>query len=122
MGEESVEALLEELQAGIKTALGPRLTELYLYGSAATGGFEPGISDVDLLAATAGDISDDDVDGLRAMHGALIQRRPVWNDRIEAVFLRWMRSAVSRRAAVGSRSSAPESRSILERKARDRTG
>jgi predicted nucleotidyltransferase len=81
-----IERLLAEVLAGIRKELGDRLVGLYLYGSAATGGFERGISDVDLLAATDGDVTTTDLERLEAMHAEIVRRFPGWDDRIEVVY------------------------------------
>ena len=79
--------LLSELTTEIRSTVGDRLAGLYLYGSLATGGYESGISDVDLLAATNGEISDDEFIRLEAMHADFERDRPEWDDRIEVAYL-----------------------------------
>lgn len=64
-----------------------RLQALYLFGSAATGSFEDGISDVDTVAVLATEPSDDDVASLAEMHERLINDTPAWSDRIEVDYL-----------------------------------
>src|SRR4051794_40792096 len=78
--------MLTDLVEGITHALGARLAGVYLYGSLATGGFEPGLSDADLLAATNGDIDANDLERLRGIHAQIVRRHPAWNDRIEVVY------------------------------------
>ncbi len=51
--------------------LGERLVGLYLYGSLASGGFDPESSDVDFLFATDGVLQEPDLDRLRRMHEEL---------------------------------------------------
>jgi predicted nucleotidyltransferase len=87
MEEKEIELLLGELHDEIRSVLRNRLVGFYLYGSAATGGFEPGVSDLDLLAATDGNLADDDIDRLREMHDGFAARYPEWADRIEVVYL-----------------------------------
>jgi Domain of unknown function (DUF4111)/Nucleotidyltransferase domain len=84
---DDADPLLGELLAGIQNILGDRLVGLYLYGSLATGGFTPGVSDVDLLAATSDDVTASDLGPLREMHAALVHRHPDWDDRIEIAYL-----------------------------------
>lgn len=83
----AVNAALDTLQARIQTILGDRLTALYLYGSLVTGDFDPVVSDIDLLAATDGDLSDDDFARLDQMHTGFARERPEWDDRIEVAYL-----------------------------------
>ena len=85
--EGNIELLLVEMLREIQSVLGERLVGFYLYGSAATGGFEPGISDLDLLAATEGDLTESDIEQLRDTHALFIQRHRDWDDRIEVVYL-----------------------------------
>jgi hypothetical protein len=47
----------------------------------------PGVSDLDLLAATDGDLTFDDLDHLMAMHASFVERHPEWRDRIEVAYL-----------------------------------
>lgn len=79
--------LLDDLRAGIVGTLGARLGGLYLYGSLTTGDFTPGVSDVDLLAATAEDVTDAELDLLRRMHDELVRAFPAWENRVEVAYL-----------------------------------
>jgi predicted nucleotidyltransferase len=83
---EEVKALLEELTAGIRQAVGSNLLGLYLWGSYVVGDFAPRLSDVDLVAALAADVSGEDFAALEAMHDALAQRFPAWEGRIEVAY------------------------------------
>lgn len=78
--------VLDELQAGIETALGDEFVGLYLFGSLVYGDFTPGVSDIDLLAVSRRVVTETDIDRLRAMHRALTDRFPEWNDRIEVAY------------------------------------
>jgi predicted nucleotidyltransferase len=82
-----VDELLESLHSRIRAVLGERLAGLYLYGSLTTGDFDPGVSDVDLLAATASNLTPAELDALRAMHDAFERDNPAWRDRIEVAYL-----------------------------------
>lgn len=79
--------LLDRLRAEIGSVLGGRLVGLYLYGSLVSGGFDPGVSDVDLLAATAGDVADRDLARLLTLHADVARDFPAWDDRIEVAYL-----------------------------------
>jgi predicted nucleotidyltransferase len=83
---EEAKALLEELTAEIPQALGSRLLGLYLWGSYVLGDFDPQLSDVDLVAALAADIGEDEFAALQAMHNALALRFPAWAGRIEVAY------------------------------------
>ena len=84
---ESTKDLLDALVAGIRDVLGDRLWALYLYGSFVSGGFDPGISDVDLIAVTASRVEALDLGALGRMHRALVGRYPEWSNRVEVVYV-----------------------------------
>ena len=79
--------ILPELVAGLRASLGSQLVGVYLYGSLLTGDFTPGVSDVDLLAATRETIDGDELDRLRAMHARLVSARSAWTDRVEVAYV-----------------------------------
>lgn len=63
------------------------LVGLYLYGSAVTGGYDAGVSDLDLAAVTAPEVEDIDLAGLQRMHDRFSEYHPEWRDRIEVVYV-----------------------------------
>jgi predicted nucleotidyltransferase len=79
--------VLTELLAGMQAILGTKLVALYLYGSLVTGDFDHEVSDIDLLAATASDIDDNEFAALQTMHSDFAARHRVWDDRIEVAYL-----------------------------------
>lgn len=79
--------LLDELVADIRGVLGDDLLGLYLYGSAVTGGFDPAVSDIDLVAVTARQIDSIDLVGLEQMHRRFVDRHAAWKDRVEVVYI-----------------------------------
>jgi hypothetical protein len=82
-----VNALLESLRSHLQRIFQEKLVGLYLYGSLTAGDFDPGISDVDLLAVTSTDVTGAEFEALRAMHGDIDCSNPEWDDRIEVVYL-----------------------------------
>jgi predicted nucleotidyltransferase len=82
-----VNQMAGQLVARLRGLLKERLLAVYLFGSAATGAFEPHISDIDTVAVLDGDPTDNDVSALRAMHDELAEEAPVWKDRIEVDYL-----------------------------------
>ena len=78
---------LDALLSGLREVLGEELVAVYLYGSFVTGGFDAGVSDLDLVAVTAEDPERIDLDGLERMHADLAAARPEWADRIEVVYV-----------------------------------
>ena len=55
-GYPDVDAVLERLLAEARGALGEQFVGMVLHGSLAAGGFEPGRSDVDVVAVTEGEL------------------------------------------------------------------
>jgi hypothetical protein len=64
-----------------------RLVGLYVYGSLATGAFEPDVSDVDLIAALAHQPSGALLRQLDALHVGVVRRHPDWDDRVEVDYV-----------------------------------
>jgi predicted nucleotidyltransferase len=83
----SVDALLERLVAGVRDALGDDVVAIYLFGSAVTGAFEPGISDVDTAVVLRSEPDDAQVERLERMHDRLVAGTPEWRDRVEVVYV-----------------------------------
>lgn len=80
-------SLLERLVADIRTILGADLVGIYLYGSTVSGGFDAGVSDLDLVAVTSPEVEAIDLAGLERMHRDFVRRNPEWSDRIEVVYI-----------------------------------
>jgi hypothetical protein len=78
--------LTAALLDGQRAVLGQRLLGLYLFGSLVTGDFDPDVSDIDLLAATEGDITQADFAALEPLHRRLIADQPRWDDRLEVLY------------------------------------
>lgn len=82
-----VNQLLEDLLARMKGVLGEKLVGLYLYGSLVLGDFDHEISDIDMLAATAGDVTEDEAAALERMHEEFVREYEEWDNRIEVHYL-----------------------------------
>jgi hypothetical protein len=82
-----VAALLEELVSDLRATLGDDLVGIYLCGSYVSGDFDPGVSDLDLVAVTSHDPEKIDLAGLGRTHRAFARRHPDWSDRIETVYI-----------------------------------
>lgn len=83
----SVNAVLDLLLAQIQAILGDKLVGLYLYGSLVTGDFDLAASDIDLLAATASDIAEQEFARLQHMHDDFARHHQEWDERIEVAYL-----------------------------------
>jgi hypothetical protein len=81
-----VNALLRVLQGEVTGVLGLALVGMYLSGSLALGNFTLG-SDVDVVVATEGDLSDETFAELRTMHQRLYGTSMRWADQLEVVYI-----------------------------------
>src|SRR5688500_991508 len=82
-----VNAVLAELHSAVQTILGDQLLGLYLYGSLALGDFHLNRSDIDFVALTAGDLSEETFAALAAMHEHLSAGYPRWGPEIEGYYI-----------------------------------
>lgn len=85
--ERGIDALLADLLCRLRSALGERLVGLYLYGSLVAGDFDGDISDLDLVAAMAAEMSDAEFRALEHMHRDFVAVHPAWEDRIDIVYV-----------------------------------
>jgi hypothetical protein len=79
--------VLDALVSEIHGVLGDGLVGLYLYGSAATGGFDAGVSDLDLAAVTQSEVQSIDLGSLEQMHARFEDLNREWRDRIEVAYI-----------------------------------
>jgi predicted nucleotidyltransferase len=105
IGDSAADALLSRLLDGLIRSLGHNLFAVYLFGSAATGNFEPGISDVDLAAILKREFAPTELGALDQMHRELVAETPEWDGRVEVVYvssegLRAFRDGISAAARI----------------------
>jgi predicted nucleotidyltransferase len=81
------EAVLRYLCAKIQENFAERLRGIYLYGSLVSGDFEPGRSDIDLLAVVSAEVTEAEVAALRLLHERLVEEFPAWDNHIEVNYL-----------------------------------
>ena len=79
--------ILTRLLDGQTHVLGVDLLGSYLFGSAVTGDFEPGVSDVDTVAVLRSDVTAAQLSGLERLHLEIGEEMPQWHDRVEVVYL-----------------------------------
>jgi predicted nucleotidyltransferase len=79
--------LLAEVPGLLQRALGADLLALYFYGSLASGDFDEGVSDIDLLAVTARTIDGAQFARLDGVHQAIVSAHPAWDDRLEIAYV-----------------------------------
>lgn len=84
---DEVERLLGSLVPGLADALKDDAVGVYLTGSAISGGYDPGSSDIDLVVVTARPAADLDLTILRRVHSTVVARDAGWNDRLEIVYI-----------------------------------
>ncbi len=84
---DDVNVVLDELLTAVSPILGPQFIGLYLTGSLALGDFNPNRSDIDFVAATAGDLPDNVVQALAVMHGRLRASENKWATKIEGDYI-----------------------------------
>jgi predicted nucleotidyltransferase len=101
----SVDTLLEGLVANVHAVLGEDLVGVYLYGSYVSGDFDPGASDIDLVAVTVTEADEIDLEDLGRVHDEFVGAHPDWNDRLEIVYisraaLRSFRTSAARLAVI----------------------
>ena len=85
--DDHVERILARLTGGLRSILRERLVGLYLYGSLATGDFDPGISDVDLAVVLTASLDPLQFDALHMLHESVVARHPDWHDRLELAYI-----------------------------------
>jgi predicted nucleotidyltransferase len=83
----TVEDVLGRLIPRVRTALGQHLRGVYLFGSAVTGAFERGVSDVDLAAVLTRPLASGELSELALAHREIADETPDWADRIEVVYV-----------------------------------
>jgi hypothetical protein len=84
---EPLDRILPALLDDLRASLGPGLVGAYLYGSAVSGGFDPKLSDVDLVVVTEGSSDDIEFAVYDGIITRLAAREPGWADRLEITFV-----------------------------------
>ena len=79
--------LLDEILLRIQGILNEKLIGFYLYGSLVAGDFDYEVSDIDLLAATASVIDENEFAALEKMHAGVIEKFPNWENRVEIQYV-----------------------------------
>lgn len=82
-----VNATLNELLAEVKVILTERFVGLYLYGSLASGDFNPETSDIDFLVVTTDEIPTAIISELEAMHKRLWASDLKWAQKLEGAYI-----------------------------------
>ncbi|GAA2336939.1 DUF4111 domain-containing protein [Streptomyces kunmingensis] len=81
----SVRRLLPDLLTAVAPVVGERVVGVWLYGSAATGSFERGVSDVDVLIGVEGELGVG-VGELLAVEARILRAHPAFRERLDLTF------------------------------------
>ena len=82
-----VNAVLHVLLSDVQTIIGNHFIGMYLYGSLATGDFDSQRSDIDFLVVTAGDLLDELISALEAMHARIAASGLKWAAKLEGSYI-----------------------------------
>ncbi len=82
-----VNALVHKLLSEVQDILGDQFVAMYLYGSLATGDFDPPRSDVDFVVVTENELGDNLVERLQAMHARIAASDSPWATELEGSYL-----------------------------------
>ncbi len=82
-----VNAALDELFRGARRILGGHLVGIYLFGSLATGDFDPNSSDLDILVVPDEALADEEFAALAAMHARFAASDSPWATEIEVSYI-----------------------------------
>lgn len=83
----AINVLLYRLLTEVQAMLGTHFFGMYLYGSLATGDFDERSSDVDFVVVTRGEIGEDVIPKLRAVHEGLWQNGGKWAAKLEGAYI-----------------------------------
>jgi len=82
-----VNAVLHELLSRVQTILGDYFVGLYLYGSLASGDFDPHRSDIDFVVCTAKALPGEMLPALEAMHARMAASGSKWAAKLEGAYI-----------------------------------
>jgi hypothetical protein len=82
-----VNAVLQELLDRARQVLSENFVGLYVYGSLASGDFNPETSDIDFLVVTADEVSPEQLAGLETLHARLNTGGLKWASKLEGAYL-----------------------------------
>jgi predicted nucleotidyltransferase len=82
-----VNLVLQQLLTNAQEVLGDHFVGLYLYGSLASGDFNPQTSDIDFVVVTSDELSAEMIAALEGMHLRLRDSGPKWARKLEGAYL-----------------------------------
>jgi hypothetical protein len=83
----AINELLQDFLGRVREVVGPEFVGLYLYGSLASGDFQPNRSDVDAVVVTANTLTAPVVSALATMHHELAADGSHWAKKLEVAYL-----------------------------------
>ena len=81
-----VNSALQEFLSGVRISIGNWFVGLYLYGSLATGDFDPDQSDIDFVVVTTDKLSEEMISALETMHARLETIGQKWAKKYDASY------------------------------------
>ncbi|HEX7976401.1 MAG TPA: aminoglycoside adenylyltransferase domain-containing protein [Anaerolineales bacterium] len=82
-----VNAILDQVLAGVQAILGDQFTGMVLYGSLALGDFDPLKSDIDFVVITSGELPGELLDELKTMHLQIASGSSKWAAELEGSYI-----------------------------------
>jgi hypothetical protein len=82
-----INSLLFFLHQRVKAALGKQFVGMYLYGSLASGDFDPASGDIDFVVVTKSEPDADMVEKLRAVHESVAHSGNPWASKLEGSYI-----------------------------------
>ncbi len=82
-----INKFLRYLLENVKAVLKDYFSGIYLYGSLASGDFDPDRSDIDLLVVTSGELPESVISDLEAMHTRIFYNGPEWATKLEGAYI-----------------------------------
>ena len=82
-----INAVLNELLTAVQMVLGEHFVGLYLYGSLASGDFNPETSDIDFLVVTTDELPSALIVKLEALHMRLLASNLKWAKKLEGAYI-----------------------------------
>lgn len=80
-------AIVHAILSGAQKVLGDGFLGMYLYGSLASGDFDPQNSDIDFVVVTVTELSTETISALTAMHARIAAGRSKWATEIEGSYI-----------------------------------
>ncbi len=113
-----VNCVLRDLRARVQEVLGARFVGLYLYGSLASGDFDPQRSDIDFVVVTTSTLTPEAIAALETLHADLWASGLKWASKLEGAYIPLAALAHYDRAA-GPFPQVNEGRFFVERHGSD---